>query len=84
MNCHIIIYPYIDAYVDDDVDTTSAHLLSGQNIRYVNIWPTFSHFRSTFLAIWQPISATWQLKFSHQFLMHFSTHSYIAYNPGHV
>ena len=46
------------AYVDDDMDdnmgddiTIPAHLLTGQNIRWVNFLPNFSHFGSTFSAI---------------------------------
>jgi hypothetical protein len=27
---------YMDAYVDSDVDTTSAHLLTGQNLKWAN------------------------------------------------
>jgi len=47
MNRYIIMDAYMDAYVDDD----SAHLLTGQNIRWVNFLPNFSHFGSTFSAI---------------------------------
>ena len=58
MNHHVIM----DAYVDDDVDTASAHLLTGQNLRWAIFWPNFNHFRSSFSAIlaaqfqpfWQP------------------------------
>jgi hypothetical protein len=49
MNCHVIIGAYMDAYVDDDVDTTSAHILTCQNLRWANFWHNFSHFRSPFL-----------------------------------
>ena len=41
----------MDGYVDDDVGNTSAHLLIGQNLRWANFWPNFSHFRSSFSAI---------------------------------
>jgi hypothetical protein len=50
MNCHVIIDVYMDAYVDDDVDTTSAHILTSQNLRWANFWHNFSHFRSSFLS----------------------------------
>ena len=41
MNRHVIMDAYMDAYVDDDVDTTSAHLLTGQNLRWANFLAQF-------------------------------------------
>ena len=57
MNCHVIM----DTYMDDDVDTTSAHLWTGQNLRWANFWPNFSYFRSSFSAI---LASRFQLLFS--------------------
>ena len=77
------------AYVDDDVGTTSAHLLIGQNLRWANFWPNFSHFRSSFSAILatqfqhfgSPVSAILAAQFGHRFLAHFLAHYYSTYDP---
>jgi hypothetical protein len=50
MNCHIIIDACMVAYMDDDMDTTSAHLLTGQNQR----WANFGPISAIFAAIFQP------------------------------
>ena len=33
---YVIMDAYMDVYVDDDVDTISAHLLTDQNLRWAN------------------------------------------------
>jgi hypothetical protein len=81
MNCHVIMSDYMDAYVDDDVDTTSAHLLTGQNLRWANFWPNLSQFHSSFLAILAIHFSNFAAQIHHQFLMYFSAHYYITYSP---
>jgi len=57
MHCHIIINAYVDVYMDDDMYTyitSSVHLLTGQNQRWVSFQPIFI-----------PISANFQPNFRH-------------------
>jgi hypothetical protein len=68
----------MDTYMDDDVDTISAHLLTSQNLRWANFWPNFSHFRSSFSAILATYFSNFAAQIRHQFLMHISAHYYIA------
>jgi hypothetical protein len=42
---------YVIAYMDDDMDTTSAHMLTGQNQRWANFGSISSFFIVIFLAI---------------------------------
>jgi hypothetical protein len=57
----------MDTYMDDDVDTISAHLLTSQNLRWANFWPNFNHFRSSFSAI----LAAYFSNFAAQFVTNF-------------
>jgi hypothetical protein len=71
----------MDAYVDDDVDTTSAHILTGQNLRWANFWHNLAIFVALFSAIFAAHFSNFAAQICHQFLMHFSAHYYIAYIP---
>ena len=64
MNCHVII----DAYMDDDMDIFSAHMLTGHNQRWANFGPISAIFTTIFLAIFaglfQHITAHFVIIFS--------------------